>query len=128
MRKVYLSARWQETKMRNAYLVSVNKADGRSMRESACVESRMTMESVPSAGRRYLSQQEAHRRYERMEEMRQPMYGRNVFEQGRDRRPDKGKAKNRYSREEAGTIKNAIVVHRFEGSRLTCVCKSKVNW
>lgn len=112
----------------NAYLVSVNKPKGRTMRESACVECRMTMESVPSAGRRYLSQDEAHRRYEHREEMRESMYGRNVFGQGQERRPEKGKAKNRYSREECGTLPTAIVVHRFEGSRLTCVCKSKVNW
>lgn len=35
------------------------------------------------------------------------------------------KAKNGFSKEEAGTIGNSIRVKRFEGSRLTCVCKSK---
>ena len=35
------------------------------------------------------------------------------------------KAKNRVSREQAGTIGSTIVVKRFEGSRLTCVCKCK---
>lgn len=36
------------------------------------------------------------------------------------------KAKNGYSREQAGTIGRTIVVKRFEGSRLTCVCKSLI--
>lgn len=36
------------------------------------------------------------------------------------------KAKNRASKEEAGTIGRTIVVKRFEGSRLTCVCKSLI--
>lgn len=36
------------------------------------------------------------------------------------------KAKNRASKEAAGTIGRTIVVKRFEGSRLTCVCKSLI--
>ena len=36
------------------------------------------------------------------------------------------KAKNSASREQAGTIGRTIVVKRFEGSRLTCVCKSRI--
>ena len=36
------------------------------------------------------------------------------------------KAKNRASKEAAGTIGRTIVVKRFEGSRLTCVCKSRI--
>ena len=36
------------------------------------------------------------------------------------------KAKNRASKEQAGTIGRSIVVKRFEGSRLTCVCKSLI--
>lgn len=36
------------------------------------------------------------------------------------------KAKNRASKEAAGTIGRSIVVKRFEGSRLTCVCKSLI--
>lgn len=35
------------------------------------------------------------------------------------------KAKNSVSREQAGTIGRTIVVKRFAGSRLTCVCKVK---
>lgn len=34
------------------------------------------------------------------------------------------KAKNTFSREQAGTIGRVITVKRFQGSRLTCVCKS----
>lgn len=125
---MYPSAKWQQMKSMNAYLVSVNKSVGRTMRESAGVESRMTIEGVPSVGRRYVSQRDAVRRYERREEAREPMYGRNMFEQGQDRRPEKGKTKNHYSREEYGTIGTTIIVRRFEGSRLTCVCKSRMNW
>lgn len=42
-------------------------------------------------------------------------------------RPSKGRVKNAYSREEAGTVGNIIVTKRFSNSRLTCVCKSR-NW
>lgn len=38
------------------------------------------------------------------------------------------KAKNKVSSERAGSIRPHIVVKRFDGSRLTCVCKSrKIN-
>lgn len=40
--------------------------------------------------------------------------------------PQPKKAKNSFSREQAGTIGRTIVVKRFEGSRLTCVCKSLI--
>lgn len=50
----------------------------------------------------------------------------NVFKQCQTRRPEKGKVKNRFSREEAGTIASVVVTKRFSGSRLTCVCKSKI--
>ncbi len=48
-----------------------------------------------------------------------------IFNLGKGERSPK-KAKNRASREQAGTIGRSIVVKRFEGSRLTCVCKSVV--
>lgn len=48
-----------------------------------------------------------------------------MFYLGKGERSPK-KAKNRASREQAGTIGRSIVVKRFEGSRLTCVCKSIV--
>lgn len=35
------------------------------------------------------------------------------------------RAKNKVSSERAGSIRPHIVVKRFDGSRLTCVCKSK---
>ena len=128
MGKMYPSAKWQQMKRMNAYLVSVNKSDGRSMRESACVESRMTIEGVPSAGRRYVSQRDAMRRYERREEAREPMYGRNVFRDCQVRRPEKGKAKNRYSREEAGTMGTQMTTRRFDGSYITVYCKSRKQY
>ncbi len=37
------------------------------------------------------------------------------------------KAKNTFSKEEAGTCGNIIVTKRFRNSRLTCVCKTR-NW
>ena len=37
------------------------------------------------------------------------------------------KAKNAFSKEEAGTCGNIIVTKRFSNSRLTCVCKTR-NW
>lgn len=51
--------------------------------------------------------------------------GRRMFYEGQGVRQPK-KAKNRASKEQAGTIGRTIVVKRFEGSRLTCVCKSLI--
>lgn len=48
-----------------------------------------------------------------------------IFEECKGERSPK-KAKNRASKEAAGTIGRTIVVKRFEGSRLTCVCKSRI--
>ena len=48
-----------------------------------------------------------------------------MFYLGKGERSPK-KAKNRASKEQAGTIGRTIVVKRFEGSRLTCVCKSLI--
>jgi len=88
------------------------------------VVNKMTMDDAPRVGRRYLSQSEAMRRYERREEMSAPMYGRNIFRAGQTMRPEKGKQKNGYSREEAGTI-GTIVVGIRTGKNSVCVCKSK---
>lgn len=51
--------------------------------------------------------------------------GRRMFAIGKGQLQPK-KAKNSVSREQAGTIGRKIVVKRFEGSRLTCVCKSLI--
>lgn len=51
--------------------------------------------------------------------------GRKMFYECQGVRSPK-KAKNSVSREQAGTIGRTIVVKRFEGSRLTCVCKSLI--
>lgn len=48
-----------------------------------------------------------------------------IFYLGKGERSPK-KAKNGASKEEAGTIGRTIVVKRFDGSRLTCVCKSLI--
>ena len=48
-----------------------------------------------------------------------------MFYEGQGVRQPK-KAKNRASKEQAGTIGRTLVVKRFEGSRLTCVCKSLI--
>lgn len=48
----------------------------------------------------------------------------NVFSRCQTRRPNKGKAKNRYSREEAGT-QGAITMGIRTGRYSVCVCKSK---
>ncbi len=50
---------------------------------------------------------------------------RRMFNEGKGLLQPK-KAKNSASREQAGTIGRTIVVKRFEGSRLTCVCKSRI--
>ena len=64
----------------------------------------------------------------RRETMAEPMRiesrGRMFYEGQGVRQPKK--AKNRASKEQAGTIGRTIVVKRFEGSRLTCVCKSLI--
>lgn len=51
--------------------------------------------------------------------------GRKMFAVGKGQLQPK-KAKNTASSERAGTIGRTIVVKRFDGSRLTCVCKSKI--
>ncbi|MBQ8713123.1 MAG: hypothetical protein IJ551_09950 [Prevotella sp.] len=49
---------------------------------------------------------------------------RDVFARCQTRRPEKGKAKNRYSREEAGTISGVTMGIRT-GRYSVCVCKTK---
>ena len=48
-----------------------------------------------------------------------------IFAMGKGQ-PQPKKAKNGYSREQAGTISRVIVTKRFEGSRSICVCKSRI--
>lgn len=49
---------------------------------------------------------------------------RNIFGTCKHTRPQK-KWRNRVSTEQAGTCGTQIVTKRFEGSRITCVCKSR---
>ena len=71
---------------------------------------------------------ESDRQRVRRETMAEPMpiesRGRMFYEGQGVRQPKK--AKNRASKEQAGTIGRTLVVKRFEGSRLTCVCKSLI--
>ena len=55
----------------------------------------------------------------------EPMYGRNPFRDGMVTRPQKGKTKNAYSREEAGTMGTQMTTRRFSGSYITVYCKSR---
>lgn len=59
-----------------------------------------------------------------MPETERPETTADIFYAGKGVRQPK-KARNTASSEEMGTIRPRIVVKRFEGSRLTCVCKSK---
>lgn len=51
----------------------------------------------------------------------------NVFGKCQQRRPDKGKYRNRYSREEAGTC-GAITMGVRTGKYSVCVCKVQDKW
>ena len=64
------------------------------------VEHRTTMDAAPRRDRRYVSTGEAARRYEEREEAHEGIE-RNVFRAGSIARPQNGKVKNGYSREEA---------------------------
>lgn len=50
-----------------------------------------------------------------------------VFDRCQTRRPNKGKAKNRFSREEAGT-QGAITMGIRTGAYSVCVCKTNSKW
>ena len=52
---------------------------------------------------------------------------RNVFRAGNIARPQKGKARNGFSREEAGTI-GAITMGIRTGAYSVCVCKTQNKW
>lgn len=50
-----------------------------------------------------------------------------VFDRCKTTRPEKGKAKNRYSREEAGTVKPVVMAIRTSwNSVVVCKCKRTV--
>lgn len=92
------------------------------------LECTMTVTDTPRVSRRrYLSIQEAARRYEEREERRLGIE-RDVFRAGNVARPQKGKAKNAYSREEAGTVGTQMTTRRFSGSYITVYCKSRKQY
>lgn len=49
----------------------------------------------------------------------------NAFAHGQQARPRKKKVQVRHENSSCGSV---ITVKRFENSRLTCVCKSKINF
>lgn len=63
-------------------------------------------------------------RRETMLPIERPETTADIFHAGKGVRQPK-KARNKVCSERAGTIRPHIEVKRFEGSRLTCVCKSK---
>ena len=88
------------------------------------VEHRTTIDAAPRRERRYMSVGEVARRYEAREEAREGIE-RNVFRAGNIARPQKGKARNGFSREEAGTVGTQMTTRRFVGSHITVYCKSR---
>lgn len=121
--------KWAEMKALNKRLrCTGDNKERRYFTEPSMVSHESTVEDLPRKSRHYLTQQEAARRYERREEMRSPMYGRNPFREGMVTRPQKGRTKNAYSREEAGTMGTQMTTRRFSGSYITVYCKSKKQY
>ena len=85
----------------------------------------MTAECNPSIGRKYLSQAQAVERWERRTdklESRSAM----MREGAGVRQPHK--ARNKFSKEEMGTIPNYVGVCRFDNSYITKACYRKYMW
>ena len=116
-------------KAMNALLRCTGDNKERRYTSVSAVEHRTTMSTadVPRRSRRYVSTQEAARRYEEREERRMGLE-RDVFRAGCIARPQKGKAKNAYSREEAGTMGTQMTTRRFSGSYITVYCKSRKQY
>ena len=76
----------------------------------------------------HMSKEELMQAYYLQQEKRAYTLGtqieRNAFEIGKGVRIRK-RAKNTFSKEEAGTCGTYIATKRFSNSRLTCVCKSR---
>jgi hypothetical protein len=88
----------------------------------------MIVGDVPQVSRRrYLTQQEAVRRYELREDLREGVYGRNLFRECAVSRPSKRKVQNRASKEAAGT-QGAITMGIRTGAYSVCVCKTQNKW
>lgn len=118
---------WAERKAMNALLRCTGDNKDRRYTSVTEVEHRTTMDAAPRRDRRYVSTGEAARRYEAREEAREGIE-RNVFRAGSIARPQKGKVKNGYSREEAGTIGTQMTTRRFVGSHITVYCKSRKQY
>lgn len=87
-------------------------------------EARRTMRSGVRSGVSFESSRNAVRRATMPHAMRRPETTAEIFHAGKGVRSPK-KAKNKVSSERAGTIRSHIVLKRFDGSRQTCLCKSK---
>lgn len=121
--------KWAEMKAMNKRLrCTGDNKERRYFTEPSEVGHTTTMNDVPHVSRRhYLTQKEAVHRYELREELRVGVYGRNVFRECAVSRPCKGKTKNRFSREEAGTI-GTITMGIRTSRYTTCVCKTQNKW
>ena len=121
--------KWAEMKAMNKRLrCTGDNKERRYFTEPSEVGRTMIVDDVPQVSRRrYLTQQEAVRRYELREEAREPMYGRNPFRDGSVARPSKRKVQNRFSKEEAGT-KGAITMGVRTGAYSVCVCKVQQHY
>lgn len=85
----------------------------------------MTADGNRSIGRKYLTNREAEERWERSTDRLET--GRAMMRAGMGvRQPHK--AKNKFSKEEMGTLSNYVGVCRFEGSYITKACYRKKMW
>lgn len=85
----------------------------------------MTAECTPSIGRKYLTQRETVEKWERRTDRLES--GRSMMRAGAGvRQPHK--AKNKFSKEEMGTLPTTIGICRFEGSYITKACYRKSLW
>ena len=120
--------KWAEMKAMNKRLrCTGDNKERRYFTEPSEVGRTMIVDNVPQVGRRYLSQKEAVRRYEMREDLREGIYGRNIFRECAVSRPGKRKVQNRFSREEAGT-QGAITMGIRTGAYSVCVCKTQNKW
>ena len=121
-----LSILLAEASARQRKLRHHHKREGKVWKASSVDRgTQMTAECNPSIGRKYLTTREAVERWERRTDRLES--GRSMMRAGAgERQPHK--AKNKYSKEEMGTLSNTISVVRFSNSYITKVCYRKNMW
>ncbi len=121
--------KWAEMKAMNKRLrCTGDNKERRYFTEPSEVGRTMLVDDVPQVSRRrYLAQREAVRRYELREDLREGVYGRNLFRECAVSRPGKRKVQNRASKEAAGT-KGAITMGVRTGAYSVCVCKVQQHY